>query len=186
MRDAAALRYLPPILRIATRPLFKRCVAWILERETGVDNQTFVDHMQVIGLWPDYKITVSQEMYRTFGNDTYPLLDFVYKTAPMRSAAPNEYLNFALAIPNKSSKNDEESMNAPALSKRQQRLRKERLETMHEKLKAKRLSRTNDAVYAKPKTPPRIDDVFLAGQQWLDELSGGAVPTSTGEWYLPV
>lgn len=75
MRDAAALRSLPPILRIATRPLFKRCVAWILERETGVDNQTFVDHMQVIGLWPDYKITVSQEMYRVLETHGICLFD---------------------------------------------------------------------------------------------------------------
>jgi hypothetical protein len=118
-----------------------------------------------------------------FGNDTSSLLHYIYNTAPMRCAAPNEHLSFVAVKETPATyeiKKEVIDETTPTLSTKGKKIRKERLELLKEKINKKlqerRLQRTVSPIPA-----PRYDQVFFDGQKWLDELAGPPIESSKGE-----
>jgi len=112
-----------------------------------------------------------------FGKDAPSLLDHVYSTKPMLSAAPNEYLDFSLAVEDTPSAEPEpRPLIMDNLSEKKKKKLKERMHALQEKQKSR-----------KPKAPrlvqlvknPRYDEVYEAGIAWLDDLAGQ--PLTPGE-----
>ena len=112
-----------------------------------------------------------------FGQDAPSLLDHVYSTKPMLSAAPNEYLDFSLAVEDAPSAEPEpRPLRMDNLSEKKKKKLKERMQALQEKQKSR-----------KPKAPrlvqlvknPRYDEVYEAGIAWLDDLAGQ--PLTPGE-----
>jgi hypothetical protein len=111
-----------------------------------------------------------QRYVRRFGNDTYSLLDFVYKTEPMLNAAPEEVLDFKIcAVAN--TKVSEEN-HTPEITVRQKKKRSQKLlafkEHLNQKLDEKVKARQTNAC----PMPPRYDDVFFEGLSQLDKEAG--------------
>ena len=73
-----------------------------------------------------------QTYVRKFGNDTYGLLDFIYKTEPMVNASPEERLDFKHAIV--SDITSEEGKALPKLTARQKKKRQQEFKAFKEKL----------------------------------------------------
>jgi hypothetical protein len=114
---------------------------------------------------------------RKFGADTPSLLNHVYLTRPMLKAAPGESLDFS------SQEEDEVPAEAPAerkLSIREQKRRsmeiKEAKAKIRQKIAEKRKSSRKVSV-----RPPRYDEVFFGGCEWLDSLAGEKIETLEGE-----
>jgi hypothetical protein len=97
-----------------------------------------------------------------FGSDTKSLLHHVYQTEPMLKAAPGDPLSFRPARP--------EGEPGPPVAPPAASLSK----TAVKKLKARiadRLREKREERAAGLEPPPRYDEVFLDGQQWLDSLT---------------
>ena len=106
---------------------------------------------------------------KKFGNDTYGLLDFVYKTEPMLNAAPEEVLEFMHTAVADDLIKDEERVEPTARQKKKRRQKildfKERL---NKRLEEKVMARKSDAC----PLPPRYDDVFFEGLEQLEQAAG--------------
>lgn len=104
-------------------------------------------------------------------NDTTALLHEVYRTAPMLNAAPEEILD--LNLPKEPPEKVQEATSLPVLSKNKvkklQALVKKRLEE----------NRQTRSLVA-PDPPPRYDEVFARGQEWLDSQAGEPVQVARG------
>lgn len=115
-------------------------------------------------LEPKLPIVVSRAIdkaIRKYGNDTPSLLEAVYLTKPMRMASPNERLIFeASEQPAKQS-----DPQPKTIGRKQQKIREERLRRMKEKVQAWEKRSAPPVAY----TPPRYDDVFMQGVEWLNE-----------------
>ncbi len=118
---------------------------------------------------------------RTFGTDTYRLLDHVYKTAPMLRSAPGEPLDFCLSgtavaerIPTYAA-----APKAISLSTKEKKRRKESLENLRAKIQERLRSPKARELVAPP--APRYDEVFMEGQRWLDALAGDPLEPCEGE-----
>lgn len=118
---------------------------------------------------PTYIVRDLRRDIHKYGKDTPSLLDYVYKTKPMLSAAPNEYLDFTLEI---SAPVKEEAKQQPlrmdGLSKNKQKKLKERMDGIRSKRQATGSRRS------KLVTPPspRYDDTYYQGIAWLDSQAG--------------
>ena len=121
-----------------------------------------------------------------FGSDTYGLLDFVYKTDPILNAAPGESLFFrplvceAVSI-DESAKAEEMKTEKKSLTAKEQKRRKEKLDALREKIRARLKEKLESAETAVPEPAPRYDEVFMEGQKWLDQLAGDPIEESSGE-----
>jgi hypothetical protein len=120
---------------------------------------------------------------RTYGSDTTGLLHDVYRTAPMLHAAPRERLDLAHAQLEQVERRRSPAVESPAPVSRKQEKREEVArrafqDAARQKLAEVRAKRA--AAAAAPRRRPRYDEVFIAGQRWLDEL-GGAAPSVEGE-----
>jgi hypothetical protein len=113
---------------------------------------------------------------RKFGADTSSLLNYVYLTRPMLTAAPGERLVFC---PPEQSELPEPT-ESKTMSKKDQKRRsqelKEARKIIQEKLASKDRFSKKIAV-----RPPRYDEVFFAGCEWLDSLAGGKIEELEGE-----
>lgn len=112
-----------------------------------------------------------------FNKDTAALLHYVYTTKPMLAAAPNEYLDFSLEIPENTSKvlSEIKSISAQPSNKRLKRF-EQNMKVLQERVKdgtTKRLELIN------PVKAPRFDDIYNEGIAWLNDLAGEKL--STGE-----
>ena len=105
-----------------------------------------------------------------FGQDAPSLLDHVYSTKLMLSAAPNEHLDFSLAVEDTSSAVPEpRQLRMDNLSEKKKKKLKERMHALQEKQK----SRKPKALRLVPLVKnPRVDEVYEAGIAWLDDLAG--------------
>lgn len=103
-----------------------------------------------------------------FGSDTPGLLDFVYKTWPMLSAAPNEYLDFSPSMED-SIKTSNESLKMDELSNNKKKKFSEKMQMLRESYKNKR---TSEGTLVNPASKARYDDVFDEGIDWLESLAG--------------
>ena len=107
---------------------------------------------------------------RTFGKDTPSLLDYVYKTKPMLSAAPNEYLDLSLVIEDKPLKSeDQQSLRMDSLSNKK---KKEFSQKMADLRKQHQQRKSTKPKLINPVKNPRYDKVYEEGVAWLESLSG--------------
>lgn len=105
---------------------------------------------------------------RKFRKDTPSLLEYVYLTAPMLTAAPNEYLDFSVAATSAAERSTEK-LRIETLSAKKQTKFKECMQSLQQKYKA---SRPNKSVLVNPVKNPRYDSVYEDGIAWLNELAG--------------
>ena len=114
-------------------------------------------------------LAVKRDVHK-FGKDTPDLLDYVYSTPPMLSAAPNEYLDFSLVearLPDET--NGQHQLRIDSLSNKKKKKLKDRIRALREQRK----SREHEGQkLINPVKHPRHDDVFNEGVAWLDELAG--------------
>jgi hypothetical protein len=123
------------------------------------------------------------------GADTESLLHHVYTTSPMLQAAPGQTLDFSSAERERKIVFDSEARPAQQFERaalalkdfvaepivwsqrRVDRERRRALRELRERVQARladRLARHRRP----PSPPPRYDEVFLQGTQWLDQLAG--------------
>ena len=103
------------------------------------------------------------------------LLHFVYATEPMLNAAPGEVLKFCTARPPETPSSQEALTASPPMGRKALRerrakfaeVREEARHRMHEYLERRHALQKQAAV-----TPPRYDDVYEHGVQWLQSLAG--------------
>ena len=113
-----------------------------------------------------------------FGGETSALLRHVYLTAPMVRAAPGEPLTFS-PRPSRASETPAD-VEAPVLSAKQRRHRREALSALKANVRAglreRALARRAPVLPA-----PRYDELFAAGTEWLDAMAGEPVEPVQGE-----
>jgi hypothetical protein len=115
------------------------------------------------------KLRLKQYVHK-FGKDTPSLLDHVYRTEPMLSAAPNEYLDFSSVVNEQTEADaDPQPLRMDSLSTRKKKQFKERLQQLRAQRKG-RESRASKLI--NPVKNPRYDEVYEAGIAWLDDLAG--------------
>jgi hypothetical protein len=114
-----------------------------------------------------------QKNVRKFGTDTHNLLDYIYKTAPMINAAPDEIIDFKLAASfGASDEINEEKTPDSELTKRQKKKRQQKLTEFKQHLN-ERLEKKISADKGTTCQPsPRYDDIFFEGLKQLDEAAG--------------
>jgi len=121
-----------------------------------------------------------QKNVRKFGNDTFGLLDFVYKTPPMLKAAPEEILNFEPSTDKSDSFIDDSSRTE--ITVRQRKKQKQALAAFKEELSQRLEEKINARKSDVCPLPPRYDDVFFDGVAQLDEDEG--LPSIEGEYIV--
>lgn len=110
-----------------------------------------------------------------FGKDTPSLLDYVYITKPMLAAAPNEYLDFTLAVEDKLEIDTESrQLRMDNLSIKQQKKFGERMRALRGMKKSRE---PNERRIVNPVKAPRYDEVYNEGIAWLDDLAGPQMTT---------
>lgn len=122
-----------------------------------------------------------QQYVQKFGNDTYGLLDFVYKTMPMLNAAPEEVLDFITAA-NIDEKAVDVKLKAAVTTTRQKKKQREKILAFKEQLNQKLMGNIRRRQASICPTPPRYDDIFFEGLAQLDEAAG--VPSIEGQYLV--
>jgi hypothetical protein len=120
-----------------------------------------------------------QRDVRRFGSDTAALLDFVYRTKPMVTATPGEFLNFNIL---NSETISEEQIQAgiavKELTVRQKKKRKSALLDLKKRINARLDEKQNRRIACA--APPRYDEIFFNGIKWLN--SSSEEPLDSGEY----
>jgi hypothetical protein len=131
---------------------------------------------------PHVVTSTVRRTFREFGTDTYPLLHHIYRTAPMVHAAPEEELDFSHAV---SDDNDQKeiasSQQSEALSIKKMKSQKQRMDDLRARVNAKIAEKRTSSHMVVPDPPPRYDEIFAQGVEWLDMIGGGPVPEYIGE-----
>jgi hypothetical protein len=117
--------------------------------------------------------------------DTPSLLDYVYKTQPMLSAAPHEQLDLSIAAeprpvqlsPDKEPTKSEIEIAEGSSSDLVGQFRMERLSTrkkkrFHEQIRLLHETRVAQPKLINPVKAPRYDEVYEHGIAWLEEMAG--------------
>jgi len=127
----------------------------------------------------DLTVTAAVQKYvREFGNDTYGLLDYVYKTHPMLKAGPGDTLDFKHECsPPPETK---EEVRKPTLTDRQKKIRRKKMLEFKEGLNQRLEEKARLRRFAACPKPPRYDDIFFEGLARLDETAG--TPPAEGEF----
>lgn len=126
----------------------------------------------------DIVLSIRRDVHR-FGKDTPELLAYVYSTSPMRSAAPNEYLDFSHLREIKKNKVESQEV-VEELGKKKKKMLKEKMDNLRA-LAGKKLAAKRRRPLVKPHRTPRYDDVYFEGLAWLDSLAGKAIPEGESE-----
>lgn len=129
-------------------------------------------------------LRLSREVHKFLG-DTPSLLDYVYKTEPMLSAAPEEILDLSLVA---EPKRDDEpylqvrfrratAVTPPPVEESASPLRMGLLSNKKKKRFHERVRKLHEKQVVKPKLinpvkAPRYDDVYKQGVAWLEEIAG--------------
>lgn len=129
----------------------------------------------------DLNLTVAMAVKRAvheYGSDTSSLLNYVYLTKPMLNAAPGEMLNLSTAVlpPLPVKEPEKEPMSIKNQKRRTAELNEARTR-IQQKLAEKKAAVCRNHYIRKP----RYDEVYLAGQEWLDGLAGAPIPATQGE-----
>jgi hypothetical protein len=112
-----------------------------------------------------------QKAVRNFGADTPSLLNYVYLTRPMLTAAPGDDLDFINAI-NIEPTVTTSTLNTIPLDKKEQKKRKKKLKELRERIQNKIKMKASEKNLVSPTPAPRYDKVFCSGIEWLDDLAG--------------
>lgn len=121
-----------------------------------------------------------------FGNDTTGLLHHVYRTSPMLRAAPGEQLDFSAVVePERQTRARGESVPAAEpLSKTAAKRRQAAREELRERFQRALAESATARREARSPRPPRYDEVFARGQDWLDSLAGEPLQPLEGELFV--
>jgi hypothetical protein len=117
---------------------------------------------------------------RKFGNDTQSLLHYVYQTPPMLKAAPGELLSFSdpgLVLTETEPASVEKKIE---LSRKQEKKQEAAINDLKARIQASLASNKALSAPTAEYYEPRYDDTFTLGQQWLDEMACGQIPSSEG------
>lgn len=107
-----------------------------------------------------------------FHKDTPSLLNFVYNTLPMRHAAPGEMLDFSLMIESTEGQ-VEFRPSLQLLSEKKRKRFREKLRSIKEKRQREGADEKPwTETLIRPKNPPRYDEVYSEGINWLESLAG--------------
>ncbi|MDI7269861.1 MAG: hypothetical protein QME96_17865, partial [Myxococcota bacterium] len=98
-------------------------------------------------------------------------------TGPMLRAKPGDTLVFAAAPDPQPPPSPTEAPEPPSASARRRRAAK--LGAVREELRKRLADRRRPL--REPDPPPRYDEVFVEGQQWLDSLAGEPLPEGSGD-----
>lgn len=109
------------------------------------------------------------------GRDTASLLRAVYQTPPMLYASPDEQLDFSVV---RESPAVYETPVEHGVSRNQRKKRQQRLNEIRAGVQARLAAAAQ--VSGTPVPAPRYDDVFAAGDEWLDSLAGEPITESGG------
>ena len=104
-----------------------------------------------------------------FLKDTPSLLDHVYRTPPMLTAAPGEYLDFSPAERGERQKAQAPKPRMDTISEKQKKRYRERVRELQ--LQLKKRAEQHPAL-VNPMADARYDETFEKGIQWLDSLAG--------------
>ncbi|MFW6102005.1 MAG: hypothetical protein ACOC90_11525 [Bacteroidota bacterium] len=121
-----------------------------------------------------------QRMVGKYGADTEGLLHHTYNTVPMLTAAPNEKLDFKTVAEMEDRNEPREESTIPKskqLTGRQKKKRKEKILAFKEKMKGRKKNQKKKIT----PSPPRYDEIFYQGLQWLDSLAGEPTKPIKGE-----
>lgn len=118
-----------------------------------------------------------------FTSDTPSLLNYVYLTKPMLSAAPGEILDFSLSsLPSANDASEHETESFQPLSNNALKRRNQGIKTVRARVQEKLSERLQKKkLLPNGYTPPRYDSVYEEGQLWLDSLAGDPVNEAKGE-----
>lgn len=155
----------------------------------GADKQVFPSDFEDRDEWVRWQITDDELLYRIetelpleiigrlqtdihiYGKDTPSLLSYVYRTLPMLSAAPGEYLDFSLAV----EAGHEPVQPMRELTARKKKKLKEKMRELQEKNAARQKTGRRQTRLVNPVKSPRYDDVYYEGLKWLDSLAGPGI-----------
>lgn len=109
---------------------------------------------------------------RKYGKNTPDLLDYVYRTKPMLSAAPAEILDFGSAVGERRDDAEPPELRSSSMSEKAKKRLKERMQTLRAMRKDGEFKKRR---LVSPVQNPRYDDVYQKGLAWLDDLAGPAL-----------
>ena len=116
-----------------------------------------------------------------FGADTNDLLNCVYLTKPMLNSAPGEFLDFSIAG---EEMGNEQKQGSKELSVKEQKRRESELKEVKAKIQQKLAQKRRASKKTTSVRPPRYDEVFMAGTEWLDGLAGSKIEEFKGEAFF--
>jgi len=118
---------------------------------------------------PVITMCLKREIHK-YGKDTVGLLDYVYTTKPMLSAAPKELLDFSVAAEDAYQRSTTgQPLRSAQLSAKMQKTLKSKMLDLQ---KTHQSRETNKIRLINPVKNPRFDDVFKEGVEWLNKLAG--------------
>lgn len=126
-----------------------------------------------------------KQSIRKYSKNTPELLNYVYKTRPMLCAAPGENLDFSTVVKQPASSNDELSDTPEKLTVKRKRLKKEAIEALKRKIAMKHAEMKNKHKEWKNFTPPRYDEVYFQGVDWVESLAGDPLEPEEGTLEIP-
>lgn len=112
---------------------------------------------------------------RIFGKDTPSLLEYVYRSKPMLSAAPLELLNFT-ELGKQKPVCEDIPLRRESLTVKKRKKLKEGINALREKFEANFQSGLIRKKLVNPVPSPRYDEVYEKGLVWLDSLAGQPFP----------
>ena len=118
---------------------------------------------------------------REHGDDTSSLLHAVYSTAPMLHARPGERLELVRAPEVAPVEAAAAPVEAPVRSVKQAKRRAAQIAEARARIMAALAAPRGSSASSAPTPAPRYDEVFDAGQQWLDTLGGDPPPSGTAK-----
>lgn len=115
-----------------------------------------------------------------FGSETQSLLHHVYTTEPMLGAAPQDQLSFDFQSELAPETQKVETLQTDQSAKAKKR-RKAKLQALRERVQKKLAEKPKTRKLVSPPTPPRYDEVFFEGQEWIDQLAGSTIEPQSGQ-----
>jgi hypothetical protein len=119
-----------------------------------------------------------KQLIHQFGKDTPALLDYVYKTAPMLHAAPNEKLDFSIVVSEESAQVGLICTEIKERTTKQKKKFSEGMKLLREKYKKNQAQKLN---LINPSQNSRYDEIYEQGLDWLESLSGEPFAPTTLE-----
>lgn len=112
---------------------------------------------------------------RKFGKDTPSLLEHVYRSKPMLTAAPLELLDFSGLSRQKTNAEKMPLQRERLTTKRNKKL-KDSIRALRDKFEANYRDGLTKIELVNPVPSPRYDDVYEDGLAWLESLAGSPFP----------